>query len=71
MDKLRLLELQKQATIIRKYIIDEVFSANSGHPGGSLSCTDIFTTLYFEEMRVDPKNPNWADRDRFVLSKGH
>jgi transketolase len=71
MDKLRLLELQKQATIIRKYIIDEVFSANSGHPGGSLSCTDIFTTLYFEEMRVDPKNPKWADRDRFVLSKGH
>ena len=48
MDKLRLLELQKQATIIRKYIIDEVFSANSGHPGGSLSCTDIFTTLYFD-----------------------
>ncbi|MBE7066800.1 MAG: transketolase [Ruminococcaceae bacterium] len=71
MDKLRALELQKTATIIRKYIIEEVFSAKSGHPGGSLSCTDIFTTLYFEEMNVDPKNPKWADRDRFVLSKGH
>ena len=71
MDKLKALELQKTATIIRKYIIDEVFSAKSGHPGGSLSCTDIFTTLYFEEMNVDPKNPKWADRDRFVLSKGH
>lgn len=71
MDKLKLLELQKKATIIRKYIIDEVFSANSGHPGGSLSCTDILTTLYFDEMRVRPTEPRWADRDRFVLSKGH
>jgi transketolase len=48
-----------------------VHSASSGHPGGSLSCTDIFTVLYFHEMRVDVKNPKWADRDRFVLSKGH
>ena len=71
MDKLTLLDLQKKATTIRKYIIDEVFSANSGHPGGSLSCTDILTTLYFTEMNVDTKNPKWADRDRFVLSKGH
>ena len=71
MDKLRALELQKTATIIRKYIIEEVFSAKSGHPGGSLSCTDIFTTLYFEEMNVDPKNPKMDNRDRFVLSKGH
>lgn len=71
MDKLELLDLKKKATIIRKHIIEEVFSANSGHPGGSLSCADILTTLYFAEMRVDPKNPKDADRDRFVLSKGH
>ena len=71
MDKLKTLDLQKKATIIRKHIIDEVFSANSGHPGGSLSCADILTTLYFDEMRVDPKNPKDPNRDRFVLSKGH
>lgn len=71
MEKLKLLDLKKKAALIRKYIIDEVFSAKSGHPGGSLSCTDIFTVLYFDEMRVDVKNPQWADRDRFVLSKGH
>ena len=71
MDRQKKLDLMKQATIIRKYIIEEVFSAKSGHPGGSLSCTDIFTVLYFDEMRVDPKNPKWPDRDRFVLSKGH
>ncbi len=71
MDKLKMLDLQKKATIIRKHIIDEVFSANSGHPGGSLSCADILTTLYFDEMRVDPKNPKDPNRDRFVLSKGH
>lgn len=71
MDKLKLLDLKKKATIIRKHIIDEVFSANSGHPGGSLSCADILTTLYFDEMRVDPKNPKDPNRDRFVLSKGH
>ena len=71
MDKLRLLELQKQATIIRKYIIDEVFSANSGHPGGSLSCTDIICYLYNRVLKVDPKNPSDPERDRFVLSKGH
>jgi transketolase len=71
MEKSKLLELQKTATKIRKHIVDEVFSAASGHPGGSLSCTDILTTLYFNEMRVDVKNPKWEDRDRFVLSKGH
>ncbi len=64
-------ELKRQATLIRKHIIDEVYSAASGHPGGSLSCTDILTTLYFKEMNVDPKNPQWEGRDRFVLSKGH
>ncbi len=71
MEKATLLELKKRAAQIRKYIIEEVFSAKSGHPGGSLSCTDVFTVLYFHEMRVDPQNPQWADRDRFVLSKGH
>ncbi|MCX7841729.1 MAG: transketolase [Clostridia bacterium] len=71
MDKQEIKALKKQATYIRKHIIDEVYSAASGHPGGSLSCTDILTTLYFKEMRVDTKNPKWEDRDRFVLSKGH
>ncbi|NTV89424.1 MAG: transketolase [Clostridiales bacterium] len=63
--------LKKQATMVRKHIIEEVFSAASGHPGGSLSCADILTVLYFNEMKVDAKNPKWADRDRLVLSKGH
>jgi transketolase len=71
MDKQKALELKKIATRIRKHIIEQVFSAKSGHPGGSLSCTDILTVLYFDEMRVNPKDPRWADRDRFVLSKGH
>ena len=65
------LELQKTANEIRKGIIMAVHSANSGHPGGSLSAADIFTYLYYEEMNVDPKKPQKADRDRFVLSKGH
>ena len=65
------LELQKTANEIRKGIVASVHSAKSGHPGGSLSAADIFTYLYFEEMNVDPTNPQMADRDRFVLSKGH
>ncbi len=65
------LELQKIANEVRKGIIASTHSAKAGHPGGSLSAADIFTFLYFEEMNVDPKNPQWADRDRFVLSKGH
>lgn len=56
---------------IRKNAVSAVFHAGSGHPGGSLSISDIMAVLYFDEMRVDPKNPDWADRDRFVLSKGH
>jgi len=71
MDKHEIRELEKRATIVRKHIIEEVYSAASGHPGGSLSCADILTVLYFKEMRVDPSNPKWEDRDRFVLSKGH
>ncbi|MBQ2799928.1 MAG: transketolase [Lachnospiraceae bacterium] len=65
------LELKKTANEIRKGIITAVHSAKSGHPGGSLSAADIFTYLYFEEMNIDPKNPDKEDRDRFVLSKGH
>lgn len=65
------LELQRTANEIRKSIVTAVHSAKAGHPGGSLSAADIFTYLYFEEMNVDPTNPKMADRDRFVLSKGH
>ncbi len=65
------LELAKIANEVRKGVIKSTHSAKSGHPGGSLSATDIMTYLYFEEMNVDPKNPKWEDRDRFVLSKGH
>lgn len=65
------LELQKHANDVRKGIVTAVHSAKAGHPGGSLSAADIFTYLYFEEMNIDPKNPDKEDRDRFVLSKGH
>ena len=68
MDKQALL---KTANEVRKGILTAVHSAKSGHPGGSLSAADIFTYLYFEELNVDPKDPKKADRDRFVLSKGH
>ncbi len=65
------LELMKTANEIRKGIVTAVHSAKAGHPGGSLSAADIFTYLYFEEMNIDPADPKKADRDRFVLSKGH
>lgn len=65
------LELQKIANEIRKGIVTAVYSAKSGHPGGSLSAADIFTYLYFEEMNIDPSTPYKKERDRFVLSKGH
>ena len=68
---MEVLELKKQANEIRKGIVTAVHSAKSGHPGGSLSAADIMTYLYFEEMNIDPANPKKADRDRFVLSKGH
>ncbi len=68
MDKL---ELMKKANEVRKSIVTAVHSAKSGHPGGSLSAADIYTYLFFEEMNVDPADPKKADRDRFVLSKGH
>ncbi len=65
------LELEKTALEVRKGILTAVHSAKSGHPGGSLSAADLFTYLYFVEMNVDPSHPEDADRDRFVLSKGH
>ena len=70
-EKMNKLELQKMANEVRKGIITGVHSAKAGHPGGSLSAADIFTYLYFEELNIDPQNPQDPDRDRFVLSKGH
>ena len=64
-------QLQLMAVKVREGIVTATHGAKSGHPGGSLSAADMYTYLYFKEMRVDPKNPKWADRDRFVLSKGH
>lgn len=65
------LELQKHANEVRKGIVTAVHGAKAGHPGGSLSAADAFTFLYFEEMNIDPADPDKKDRDRFVLSKGH
>ena len=63
--------LEKKAKQVRRGIIEAVYSNQSGHPGGSLSVADIMTVLYFNEMNINPENPNWEDRDRLVLSKGH
>ena len=63
--------LRRAACQVRMGILTATHAAKSGHPGGSLSAADLFTYLYFRELNVDPKNPAWADRDRFVLSKGH
>ena len=71
METSRKTELQRTATNIRLGIIEEVYNAASGHPGGSLSIADILTYLYFEELNVDPADPKMENRDRFVLSKGH
>ena len=64
-------QLQITACKVRIGAIDAVYGAKAGHPGGSLSAADVYTYLYFKEMNIDPKNPKWEDRDRFVLSKGH
>jgi len=64
-------ELKVMATTIRCDIIEMIAASNAGHPGGSLSAADIVTALYFRVMRIDPKKPDWPDRDRFILSKGH
>ncbi len=71
MDEKRVIELSIIADKVRKNALTAVYSAQSGHPGGSLSSADIMTLLYFEVMNIDPKNPKNPDRDRFVLSKGH
>ena len=64
-------ELKEKAKQIRKEIVKQVYNANSGHPGGALGIADIISVLYFNEMNIDNLNPNWEERDRFVLSKGH
>ena len=64
-------QLMAAACKVRMGAIKGVHAAKAGHPGGSLSAADLFTYLYFKELRIDPKNPKWEDRDRFVLSKGH
>jgi transketolase len=71
MDKATKKMLEEKALAIRLGALEAVYSASSGHPGGSLSIAEILSYLFFREMRIDPKNPQWADRDRFVLSKGH
>lgn len=71
MEQAKIKALKQTAAQVRLGVLEAVFSASSGHPGGSLSITDILTYLYFEEMNIDPKNPGMADRDRLVLSKGH
>ena len=64
-------QLQITACKVRMGVIESTYGAKAGHPGGSLSAADVYTYLYFKEMNIDPKNPKWEDRDRFVLSKGH
>jgi transketolase len=71
LDKAKLQMLQDKARDLRIEAIKMIHTAKSGHPGGSLSIADIVAVLYFDEMRVDPQNPVWEDRDRFILSKGH
>ncbi len=71
MEQTKLQQLKRTAANVRLGILEGVYHAASGHPGGSLSIADLLTYLYFEEMHVNPADPDWADRDRFVLSKGH
>lgn len=71
MKKITVEELKQKAIELRKTTVTMIHEAKSGHPGGSLSSADIVAALYFKEMNIDPKNPKWEDRDRFILSKGH
>lgn len=64
-------QLKQQAILVRKTLLDMIYTAQSGHPGGSLSAADIMTALYFSELNIRPDEPDWDNRDRFVLSKGH
>jgi transketolase len=70
-DTVKTERLTAQAKTVRKTLLKMIYDAQSGHPGGSLSAADIMTALYFDELKLDPANPKWEDRDRFVLSKGH
>ena len=70
-ENLTIKELQNKCIDLKKHVIDMIWKAQSGHPGGSLSIADFMTACYFRYMNVDPDNPRWEDRDRFVLSKGH
>ena len=71
MDSAKLTQLKQKAAMIRIGVLDGTHAAASGHPGGSMSIADLLSYLYFSEMKVDPANPKWEERDRFVLSKGH
>lgn len=71
LEKEKLLALEEKANELRHIIVDTVFHAGSGHLGGALSVIDVAVLLYYHEMNIDPQNPDWADRDRFILSKGH
>lgn len=71
MKKMSVTELKRQCLELKKKVIRMIYIAQSGHPGGSLSAADFVTAAYFREMKLDPKNPKWEDRDRFILSKGH
>ncbi len=70
-DENKIKELKKIANQLRIDVIDMIYTAGSGHPGGSLSATDIITALYFHILKIDPSDPKWPDRDRFIMSKGH
>ena len=70
-EQLPVKELQNKCIDLKKHVVDMIYKAQSGHPGGSLSVAEFVTACYWHEMDVDPQNPRWADRDRFVMSKGH
>lgn len=71
MNEEKVMQLKERAKQLRKTAVTMIYEAQSGHPGGSLSAADMVTALYFSELNIDPKDPNWPERDRFVLSKGH
>lgn len=70
-EQLSIKELQNKCVDLKKHVVDMIYKAQSGHPGGSLSVAEFVTACYWHEMDVDPKNPRWENRDRFVMSKGH